>query len=110
MCSSDLVEGIKKQADIAGWSLEDALKEIVLRNWQSFKADWVQSKQASNIGFIGKPDVAHMTTPTPANHDAALKKIIEDDKKASKPNPEVQARIAALLGDKSDKSRSTQNT
>ena len=41
-----VVEGIKKQADIAGWSLEDALKEVVLRNWQSFKADWVQEKQS----------------------------------------------------------------
>ncbi|MFZ9264904.1 MAG: hypothetical protein ACO222_07050, partial [Polynucleobacter sp.] len=41
-----VVDGIKKQAELAGWSLEDALKEVVLRNWQSFKASWVQEKQS----------------------------------------------------------------
>lgn len=32
---------IQTEADKAGWSLEDALAEIVARNWQGFKADWV---------------------------------------------------------------------
>lgn len=33
--------GIKREADKAGWSLEDALRECCTRGWQSFKADWV---------------------------------------------------------------------
>ena len=43
-----VIDGIQKEADKAGFSLEDALKETVLRNWQSFKAEWVETKQTSN--------------------------------------------------------------
>jgi uncharacterized protein YdaU (DUF1376 family) len=43
-----VIDGIQKEADKAGFSLEDALKETVLRNWQSFKAEWVEMKQTSN--------------------------------------------------------------
>ncbi len=42
-------------------------------------------------------DIVHMTTPTPKNYDAALRKIEEDAKKATKPNAEIQAKIADLL-------------
>jgi uncharacterized protein YdaU (DUF1376 family) len=41
-----VIKGIEKQAQKAGWSLEDALKEVVIRNWQSFNADWVTGKNA----------------------------------------------------------------
>ena len=40
-----VIKGIQTEADKAGWTLEDALREIVVRNWQSFKADWVKDKQ-----------------------------------------------------------------
>jgi len=39
-----VIRGIQKEADKAGWTLEMALNEIVVRNWQSFKADWVKDK------------------------------------------------------------------
>ena len=39
-----VIKGIQKEADKAGWSLEMALNEVVVRNWQSFKADWVKDK------------------------------------------------------------------
>lgn len=42
-----VIEGIAKEAAKAGWSLEDALKETIVRNWQSFKADWVKSNQTN---------------------------------------------------------------
>lgn len=43
---SDLVlTTIAKQASEAGWTLEQALTEMVSRGWQGFKADWVKSKQ-----------------------------------------------------------------
>lgn len=91
-----VIEGIAKEATKAGWSLEDALKETIVRNWQSFKADWVAVKpQMQN-----KWDVAGITTPTPPNQDAALRKIEEDAKKAA-PIPEnIRAKMAAILGDK----------
>jgi len=39
--------GIQREADKAGWTLESALKEVVVRNWTSFKADWVVEKNNS---------------------------------------------------------------
>jgi len=45
--TSLVIQGIAKEATQAGWSLEDALKEVVVRNWQSFKADWVKDKNAA---------------------------------------------------------------
>jgi uncharacterized protein YdaU (DUF1376 family) len=41
-----VIKGIAEQAKKAGWSLENALKETVVRNWQSFNADWVMDKNA----------------------------------------------------------------
>jgi hypothetical protein len=43
-----VIADIKTQADKAGWTLEDALKETVVRNWQSFKADWVTPAKQTN--------------------------------------------------------------
>jgi hypothetical protein len=63
-------------------------------NWEATWRNWVRSQKQP---FVKPQDVVHQTTPTPANHDAALRKIEEDRKKASKPNAEVQARIAELL-------------
>lgn len=40
-----VVDEIAKQAMLAGWSLEEAMKETVVRNWQTFKAEWVSVKQ-----------------------------------------------------------------
>ena len=40
-----VIEGLAKQAKLANWSLEDVLKECVVRGWQSFKAEWVAGKQ-----------------------------------------------------------------
>ena len=84
------LEGLRTEAKKAGWTLEQALSECCVRGWQAFKADWVAQKPSFQ-------DVIHQTTPTPANHDAALRKIEEDAKRAVKPNAEVQARIAELL-------------
>jgi len=35
------LEGIKREAAKAGWSLEQALTECTVRGWRGFKADWV---------------------------------------------------------------------
>ena len=39
-----VLDSIAKQAALASWTLEDALKEIIVRNWTSFNAEWVKGK------------------------------------------------------------------
>jgi uncharacterized protein YdaU (DUF1376 family) len=87
-----VLDGIRKEADKAGLTMDDALQEIVMRNWVSFKAEWVAPKQS----FANKFDVAHVTTPPPPNQDAALRKIEEDLKNAKPPSLEVLAKMAQL--------------
>ena len=48
-------------------------------NWEATWRNWVRSQKQ---GYVAKQDIVHQTTPTPANHDAALRKIEEDRKKA----------------------------
>ena len=43
--SALVINRISEEARKAGWTLENALKEIVIRNWQSFKADWVKDSK-----------------------------------------------------------------
>jgi uncharacterized protein YdaU (DUF1376 family) len=38
------IDGIKREADKAGWPLEDALRECCARGWRGFKAEWVSDK------------------------------------------------------------------
>ena len=68
-------------------------------DWYATWRNWVRSQSAPKT-FANKFDVAHVTTPTPPNQDAALRKIEEDAKKAVKPNADVQAKIAQLLKEK----------
>lgn len=49
-----VIKGIAEQARKAGWSLEDALKEIIIRNWQSFNADWVAGKDSKSTYSLPK--------------------------------------------------------
>lgn len=58
---------IRKEADRAGWSLEQALRECSARGWQGFKADWVASAPK---------------TP-PSGNVAAARAIFGDERKLS---------------------------
>lgn len=40
------IRSIAKQAELAGWSMNDALAESVARGWVGFKAAWVEAKNA----------------------------------------------------------------
>ena len=42
--TDNVIAAIDREARKAGWTLESALNEIVVRNWQSFKAEWVADK------------------------------------------------------------------
>jgi hypothetical protein len=86
-----VVEGLAKEAKTAGVSLNDALKECVLRGWQSFKADWVSPKPSL-------ADIARTTVPGTKERDPALVKLDEDRKRAAPPSLEVLAKMAALRG------------
>jgi hypothetical protein len=40
------LNGIRNEADKAGWSMEAALSQMCLRGWNGFKADWVTNQQS----------------------------------------------------------------
>jgi hypothetical protein len=56
-----VIDGIQKEATIAGWSLENALKETIVRNWQSFKADWVKDENLSKTGQMNQRVISGLT-------------------------------------------------
>ena len=45
--SDNVINSINKEAEKAGWSLEQALAECAARGWRGFKADWVKDKQTA---------------------------------------------------------------
>lgn len=51
-----VLAGIRREAEIAGWSLESALVETVSRGWQAFKAAWVENSKPQNSTDSGYLD------------------------------------------------------
>jgi hypothetical protein len=56
-----VIDGIQREATKAGWSLESALAECVIRGWQSFKADWVKDKDLSKTGQTNQSVMSGLT-------------------------------------------------
>jgi uncharacterized protein YdaU (DUF1376 family) len=52
--SDNVIKSIAKEAQKAGWSLEQALAECAARGWRGFKAEWVKE--------VKKPDVVNVLT------------------------------------------------
>jgi hypothetical protein len=48
--------------------------------------------------MFNKADVVHQTVPSSSQRDPALVKLDEDRLKTAPPNPEVLAKIRAVLG------------
>ena len=84
-----VIDGIQKQAHIAGWTLEDALNEVVVRNWQSFKAEWVAKPE-------NKADQVFTTVPSRFERDPALIAVEQKLKEAVPMPPEIRAAIERL--------------
>jgi uncharacterized protein YdaU (DUF1376 family) len=84
-----VVEGLQKEAEIAGWSLNDALKECVVRGWQAFKADWVAKP-------VNKADQVFTTVPSRFERDPALIDVENKLKQAVPMPPEIRAAIERL--------------
>ncbi len=83
------IDALTNEANKAGWTLEKALEECIVRGWQAFKAEWVAKK--------GNPaDIVRLTVPSKNEPDPALLKIAEDAKKAAPIPLEVLAKMAEL--------------
>jgi hypothetical protein len=48
--TTTVIKSIQKEADKAGWTLEQALAECAARGWRGFKADWVAEKNLTKSG------------------------------------------------------------
>ena len=83
------IDAITNEANKAGWTLEKALEECVVRGWQAFKADWVATK-------ANPADIGRITVPRSNEPDPALLKIEEDAKKAAPIPLEVLAKMAQI--------------
>lgn len=44
------LQGIRREVEKIGWSMDSALQEICARGWQGFKADWVQQTKGNSHG------------------------------------------------------------
>ena len=80
------IDAITNEASKAGWTLEKALEECVVRGWQAFKADWVAIK-------ANPADIGRITVPASNDPDPQLLKIIADAKNAA-PMPDFVRQFA----------------
>ena len=80
------IDAITNEAKKAGWTLEKALEECVVRGWQAFKADWVATK-------ANPADNIRLTVPSSNEPDPQLLKIIADAKNAA-PMPDFVRQFA----------------
>jgi len=84
------IDGIKAEADKAGWSMEQALSECCVRGWQAFKAEWVAPKPTF-------ADIAKVTVPSKTERDPALVKLDEDKVRTGPPPADIRAKIMDAL-------------
>ena len=84
-----VIDGIQEEADLAGWSIEKALNEIVVRNWQSFKAEWVDKP-------VNKADQVFTTVPSKFERDPALLEVERKLKEGVPMPPEIRLAMERL--------------
>ena len=84
-----VINGIKKEADKAGWSMDLALNEIVVRNWVSFKAEWVAKPE-------NKADQVFTTVPSRFERDPALIEVERKLKEGVPMPPEIRLAMERL--------------
>ena len=66
-------------------------------DWQATWRNWVRNQNVAKQMF-NKADIVHQTVPASSQRDPALIKLDEDRLRSAPPNPEVLARIRAVLG------------
>ena len=83
------------EVESAGWTIDKAIKECCLRNWQSFKAEWVE-KKTTNFAQV-KADVAKVTVVDSADYEATKRReAAEDLIPKHGPSLETLAKMAAI--------------
>lgn len=70
-----VMSGIAAEAKAANWTLENALKEICVRGWSSFKAEWVAKRQ----GFVKPPTQAERATNLALGRSADAKLLTPEE-------------------------------
>ena len=80
--------GIKREADKARVSLQQALETCCERGWVGFKAEWLEQKSFA----------APLTVPSRQGVDPALAKAIADQIAGKPPSAEIRAKMAAIRG------------
>lgn len=63
-----VLSSIEEQAKLAGWTLENALKETCVRGWQSFKAEWVAKKSPFVKPLSAAERATNLTLGRPADY------------------------------------------
>jgi uncharacterized protein YdaU (DUF1376 family) len=66
-------------------------------DWTATWRNWVRNQNVAKQMF-NKADIVHQTVPSSSFRDPALVKLDEDRLRSAPPNPEVLARIRAVLG------------
>jgi hypothetical protein len=84
-----VINGIKKEADKAGWTMDMALNEIVVRNWVSFKSEWVAKPE-------NKADQVFTTVPSRFERDPALIAVEQKLKEGVPMPPEIKLALERL--------------
>ena len=83
------------EVESAGWTIDKAIKECCLRNWQSFKAEWVEKKTTTFAQV--KADVAKVTVVDSADYEATKRReAAEDLIPKHGPSLETLAKMAAI--------------
>ena len=73
------LEAIKREAEKAGWPLNDAIRECVTRGWQGFKADWVEHRKVTgpDPGLAKLKEDEKLARPMPANVRQMLQSAVK---------------------------------
>jgi hypothetical protein len=73
------LEGIKREATKAGWTLNDAIRECVIRGWQGFKSDWVEARTVAgpDPGLAKLKEDEKLARPMPANIREMLQSAVK---------------------------------
>jgi hypothetical protein len=85
------LNGIKREADKAGITMEQALVTCCERGWRGFKAEWLHEPVRTPFGAP-----APVTVPSRPGIDPAIAKVIADAKKAAPPPAHIRERMAQL--------------
>ena len=86
---------IRNEAQKAGWTMEAAINETILRDWKSFKADWVNKS-----GYSKKNDSFNNSLPPHKDPNSAM--YLPDYIEQPKSNPRADALLKEMVGDEED--------